>query len=80
MCDTLVELSDESFDGICGGTLARHFGDLTVINNSGASCHMSHLLTGMLHYHKTDTPEAKAAALIRSKRASTSTSSAGSSE
>ena len=55
MCDTPGEFHDESIGiGDCS-TLAWHIGDLTVICDSGASCHMSHSSTGMkLNYRESN--------------------------
>ena len=48
VCDMLGEYSDKSNDDGGYSVLAWQVGDLTVICDSGASCHMSHSSTGML--------------------------------
>ena len=50
ICDMSDEYNDESIDEEGCSALAWQVGDLTVICDSGASCHMSHSATGMLNY------------------------------
>ena len=54
MCDTPGEVRDESIDiGGCSA-LPWQVGDLIVICDSGASCHMSHSSAGMLNYRESN--------------------------
>ena len=48
ICDTSGEYNDEWIDEGGCSALAWQVGDLTVICDSGASCHMSHSSTGMI--------------------------------
>ena len=50
ICDMSGEYDDESIDEGACSALAWQVGDLTVICDSGASCHISHSATGMLNY------------------------------
>ena len=56
ICDMTGEFDDKSVDEGEGGcsALAWRMGDLTVICDSGASCHMSHSSTGMLNYRESN--------------------------
>ena len=54
ICDMSGEYNDESIDeGGCSAP-AWQVGDLAVIYDSGASCHMSHSATGMLNYRESN--------------------------
>ena len=55
VCDMSGEYSDESNDERGCSALAWQVGDLTLICDSGASCHMSHSSTGMVNYHESNT-------------------------
>ena len=54
ICDMSGEYSDESIDDGGCSALAWQVGDLMVICDSGASCHMSHSATGMLDYRESN--------------------------
>ena len=54
ICDMLGEYNDESNDERGCSALAWQVGDLTVICNSGASCHMSHSSSGMINYRESN--------------------------
>lgn len=54
MCDMSGEVHDESIDiGGCSALLWQ-MGDLMIICDSGASCHKSHSLIGMLNYRESN--------------------------
>ena len=54
ICDMSGEYNDESNDEEGCSALAWQVGDLTVICDSGASCHMSHSSTGMVNYRESN--------------------------
>ena len=54
ICDMSGEYNDESIDEGGCSALAWQVGGLTVICDSGASCHMSHSATGMLNYRESN--------------------------
>ena len=54
ICDISGEYNDESNDEAACSALAWQVRDLTVICDSGASCHMSHLSTGMINYRESN--------------------------
>ena len=54
VCDMSGEYNDESIDEGGCNALAWQVGDLTVICDSGTSCHMSHSATGMLNYRESN--------------------------
>ena len=53
-CDTPGEFYEKLFDIGGFSALAWQMGDLTVICDSGASCHMSHSSAGMLNYRESN--------------------------
>ena len=54
VCNMSGECNEESnYEGGCS-VLAWQVGDLTVICDSGASCHMSHSSTGMISYRESN--------------------------
>ena len=55
VCDMSGESSDESEDEGGYSALAWQVEDLTVICDSGASCHMSHTATGIINYRVSNT-------------------------
>ena len=54
ICDMSGEYNDESIDEGGCSALAWQVGDLTVMCDSGASCHMSHSSTGMINYRESN--------------------------
>ena len=54
ICDMSGEYNDESIDDGGCSALAWQVGDLTVIYDSGASCHMSHSATEILNYRESN--------------------------
>ena len=54
VCDMSGECNDESNDEGGCSALAWQVGDLTVICDSGATCHLSHSSTGIMHYRESN--------------------------
>ena len=54
ICEMSGEYNDEYIDEEGCSALAWQVGDLTMICDSGASCHMSHSSTGMINYRESN--------------------------